>query len=361
MRGGIQNQYVNIMNGLVRRGLRVTLFVFEGRGEMVKRLSPEIEVIISSTRCIRKPLNFFSVIVATRELVKAIEERNPDILYSRIPRPKLPLLLAGKITRKKIVLAEGNSPWDIRHKRFSWLKKSIQKVCYRNSDRVLAVSRELASEMESFYGLKEVRCVYNGVDFENVRSGADESPEHPWFGEDIPLVCSVAALIDRKNIHHLLQAVGIAREKTDFRLVIVGEGSLRNQLEKIAADLKVDDIVDFAGYQPNPYAYMGRSDLFILSSRSEGLPNVLLEAMSLGIPTISTDCDYGPREIIEDGKNGILVPVGEPDAIADAMVRLLEDGKLAKAISENALKTSRGFTLEKMVSGYESLFRELAV
>ena len=128
--------------------------------------------------------------------------------------------------------------------------------CYRNSDRVLAVSKSLASEIENFYGIKEVRCTHNGVDSIYVRKKAEEKSEYPWFGKDFPVLCSVAALIERKNIHHLLQAVGIARKKVDFRLVIVGEGQWRGRLEKLAQSLEVDDIVDFVGHWQNPYGYV---------------------------------------------------------------------------------------------------------
>ena len=359
MRGGIQNQYVGIMNGLLEYGFNVTLFVFEEKGELLRRLSPGIEVIASGSRHLKKPLNFFSAIVATYELIKVIKRKKPDILYCRIPRPKLPILLAGKIMRKRVVLAEGNSPYDFKHKRYPWFKRFIQKFCYGNADKVLAVSKQLALEMQSFYGLKEVFCIYNGIDIDYIRKKAEENLEHPWFGKNLPVICSVAALIERKNIHDILQAAEIARKKVDFRLIIVGEGVLRERLERLSRDLSVDDIVEFVGYQPNPYAYMERSDLFILSSRSEGLPNVVLESMSLGVPTISTDCNYGPREIIEDEKNGILVPVGDPNAIADAIVRLLGSDKFRSSISKNAMATSQEFTLEKMVFGYNEFFKKL--
>ena len=140
--------------------------------------------------------------------------------------------------------------------------------------------------------------------------------------------------------------------------IIIGDGKLKKKLLQKAESLGISQKVDMVG-KKEPYAYMRHGDIFVLSSLWEGFPWVLLEAISLGMPVVSTDCNYGPNEIIENEKSGLLVPVANPHELASAILRLIGDGKLRADLSVGAKKRSQYFSSDKMVSGYEEIFVNL--
>ncbi len=155
-------------------------------------------------------------------------------------------------------------------------------------------------------------------------TNAQEPVEHPWFNsQDIPLLLGVGKLEAQKDFPNLIRAFAKVRQVRPARLVILGWGPDRPQLEALVNDLGLEADVDLPGYVQNPYAYMSRASAFILSSAWEGLPTVLIEAMALGIPVVSTDCESGPSEILADGKYGYLTPVGDSEALADAILKVL--------------------------------------
>ena len=142
-------------------------------------------------------------------------------------------------------------------------------------------------------------------------------------------------------------------------LYILGEGSERPRLEKLIQDLGLHPVVRLLGFQPNPYATMRQADVFVLSSDYEGFGNVIVEAMALGVPVIATDCPYGPREILAGGKYGVLVPPGDEQALADAILSLLRDPDARRRLGVEAKKRAEEFSVEKIVLSYERLFLEL--
>jgi glycosyltransferase involved in cell wall biosynthesis len=154
-----------------------------------------------------------------------------------------------------------------------------------------------------------------------------EPVEHPWLGERrVPTLVAVGRLIPQKDFATLLEAFALVRRQREARLVVLGEGPLRPELEDLAERLGVSGDVSMPGFVANPYPSMAAADAFVLSSRWEGSPGVLIEAMSCGTPVVATDCPSGPRQILQDGRHGRLVPVGEPRAMADALLEALNGG-----------------------------------
>jgi glycosyltransferase involved in cell wall biosynthesis len=157
---------------------------------------------------------------------------------------------------------------------------------------------------------------------------AREAPRHSWFrpGEP-PVVLGAGKLMPVKDFPALVRVVRRVRESRPVRLVILGEGAERTRLEDLVTELGLASEAFLPGFVQNPYAYMSHAGVFVLSSISEALPTVLIEAMAIGVPVVSTDCQHGPREILEGGKYGELVPVGDEGALAAAVVRALSGGQ----------------------------------
>ncbi|GAH75207.1 unnamed protein product [marine sediment metagenome] len=145
------------------------------------------------------------------------------------------------------------------------------------------------------------------------------------------------------------------------RLVILGEGDEEQALNKLAADLDISNDVAFLGFQNNPFSFIAHSNIFALSSHWEGFGNVIIEAMACSVPVISTNCPYGPNEIITDGVNGLLVPVGDTHAMAEAIAKLLKDEPLRERLAEEGKKRAEDFKVEKMVAEYEKVFEDFSV
>ena len=169
-----------------------------------------------------------------------------------------------------------------------------------------------------------IRVLYNSIGEVKIREQALEAIAHPWFGDGQPPVfLGVGRLHAAKGFDNLIRAFATVRAKSPCRLVIIGEGEERHNLQELAASLGVANDISMMGFVNNPYPYMPACAAFVLSSRREGLPTVLMEALSLGTKVIATDCNSGPREILENGRLGILVEEGDLSALATAMFKAI--------------------------------------
>ena len=225
---------------------------------------------------------------------------------------------------------------------------------YPHADAVVGVSRGVSTEFEKIPGVERgrVHTIYNPVVSERLVEGARRPANHPWFdGSGAPVILAVGKLNKGKDFSTLLDAFARLPARGRARLIVLGEGRLRPELLSLARKLRIAERVDFPGFEENPYAFLARADLFVLSSRSEALPTVLIEALACGCPVVSTDCDFGPREILEGGRYGALVPVGDPAALSAAMARTL-DGPLPRGVlRERASSFDAGSAVER----YEEL------
>jgi glycosyltransferase involved in cell wall biosynthesis len=201
--------------------------------------------------------------------------------------------------------------------------------------------------------------LYNPVAVDEVRTAAKEPADHSWFSDQIPIVLACGRLVPQKNYPLLLNAMKRVLEHRPARLFVLGKGPQLASLQALAGKLGIASSVHFAGFQSNPFKFMARAKVFALSSLWEGFGNVLVEAMACGIPVVATRCPSGPEEIVTDGVNGLLVPSGDPDALAAAILRLLEDEAVRRRLSEAALKRAEDFRAERMISGYERVFAEV--
>ena len=361
--GGAEKQVVDIANGLRERGFEVGILVFETKGTKsvrAKDLDPGVEIIPAGGQHFR-PFPIRCIF----ETLKAASGWKPDALCSTVWNTKPAAAVAGKLLGTKVVLVEVCSPAnELRYNSPKFLLKSLafsfRKRIYRLADAVVGVSEGTARETKEFFRLKEVRTVQNGIDIGEILEKAAASDEipHQHFRDGLPVLVAVGRLNVQKGYPHLLEAFRIVNEETEARLTIVGGGKMENDLRRTTKHLGIDDKVTMVG-ETEPYSYMRHADIFVLPSLWEGLPLVLLEAISLGLPVVSTDCDFGPNEVIENGKSGLLVPVADPVKMAEAIVTLIKDEELRANLGREARKRARHFSSDRMVAGYEEVFTSL--
>jgi glycosyltransferase involved in cell wall biosynthesis len=213
---------------------------------------------------------------------------------------------------------------------------------YRYAHRVLVPSKGAADDLASYTGLARahIRVVPRPVIPASLFEARPPVPDHPWFEcerRGVPLVLGMGELCARKDFATLLRAFARLRAERPCRLVILGRGNARERLLALAAELGVGSDFSLPGFVSNPYAYLAHADLFAFTSRWEGLGFVLIEALALGTPVVSTDCPSGPREILADGRYGRLVSVGDDLALKDAMTATLTDPLPARVLKEAAL------------------------
>ncbi|RPJ07334.1 MAG: glycosyltransferase, partial [Spirochaetaceae bacterium] len=205
---------------------------------------------------------------------------------------------------------------------------------------------------------EKIRVITNGIDFEKTEKLCRDTIEEGdvFRNPGAFRIISGGRLTPQKNFQLLINAFARLPDNSGAQLAIIGYGEEMEALASLAEKLGVADRVSLPGYRENPWKYIAASDVFVLSSTFEGYPNVLLEAMATGVPVVSSDCPHGPRELIINGKNGILVPVNDESSLLKAMQRIREDRSLGKKLGDSGKETARNLDLQKMVKQYESLF-----
>jgi glycosyltransferase involved in cell wall biosynthesis len=268
------------------------------------------------------------VLTSLPRLIGYLRRERPDVMLSAMNHANVVAYVATKLSgqRTKLFVSEHVSlSADMEQRgRKGAIVRALMHVAYRRCHGVIAVSERAADDLSRHLGLSRdhVRTIYNPVVSEQLVERSLESvPELSKAGR--PILLAAGRLATQKDYPTLLRAFALVREKVDASLVILGEGELRNDLERLAGELGIADRVSMPGFTSNPYAWMRQADVFVMSSAWEGLPTVLIEAMACGTPVVSTDCPSGPDEILEGGKWGALVPVGDHEALAQALLEAL--------------------------------------
>lgn len=236
--------------------------------------------------------------------------------------------------------------------------KLLRKV-YASADCLLTNATGLASDFGSVLGIdrKRISVVPNPIDLDRIRRLAAQPPAHAM---DEPFILSVGRLNYQKGHDLLLHAFAKSAHRATHRLVVAGEGVEEGKLRALAGELGIADRVSFIGFQDNPWAWMSRSDLFVLPSRWEGCPNALGEALACGVPSLSSDCRFGPSELIAHGKDGWLAAVEDGEAFAAAMDRLLGDSALRESLGAAARSNMERFGLRSVLPQFGTLFADVA-
>jgi len=285
----------------------------------------------------------------------------PSTIVSNRERGRPALLIARALTGAgtRIVFRVGN-PVSVHlarrgvHKR--WIRGTAIRWSYPRADAVIVNSRALAVDVVRTAGVEpeRVHVLANPAIGAGLYEQAASASGHDWLDaapRDCPVVLGAGRLAPQKDFATLIRAVARLRRERAVRLIVLGEGKERDRLRRLADDLGIGTDVDLPGFVAAPAAWMARADAFVLSSRWEGSPNVLLEALALGCPCVATQCPTGPDEILEDGRYGPLVPVGDDEAVARALERVLDDPLPSHTLREAAAP----FHVETAAAAYERL------
>lgn len=322
--GGVERMVLNLVEGFAARGHRVDLLAIRADSAHLGTLPEGVTLVDLGVRHSG---------LAIVPLARYLRRVRPAALLAAKDRAIRAAVMARRLagTKTRIVGRLGTNLSAALEGRagFSrWLRVAPMRWIYPAVDAVVCVSEGVLEDTARLAGLTaaQLTVIRNPVVTPRLEIMAAQSVDHPWAHDDAqPLVLGAGRLTEQKDFDTLVRAFAIVRRARAARLVILGDGRLRGKLEARIAELGLGEAVALPGFTPNPYAWMARASLFVLSSAWEGSPNVLTEALALGTPSVATDCPSGPREVLDGGRVAPLVPVGDAEALAAAMLATLDD------------------------------------
>ena len=356
--GGIASNVVRLSEEFIRRGHSVTYFLFDASGGR-KLLAPHgVEVHEGRGRA-RNSLS-----AASRYLSRV----RPDVIIGAHTHVRSVIEVACRWSDRRPILLwnfhtdvlrniSGKSP--VHRWYLGLLGRHIGRFLFRRTDILVAVSRGVAESAADWYRLPKnaIQTIYNPVWSPQLARSAEEPAAHPWLDDSANsprVVLAVGRLTEQKDYPTLLEAFFILSKSQPAKLIVLGEGPDRAELGQRVRHMDLEDRVAFLGHVSNPFAFMSRADLLVLSSAWEGFGNVLVEAMSVGTPVVSTRCPSGPEEILDGGRYGPLVNVGEPSALANAMQEVLHE----PPPSASLIARAKDFSVEAIAEKYLDTIQE---
>lgn len=354
---GVDRVAKNLLPAIARRGYPVDLLKVRGHGPELNTADPHT----AAPRIRILDLGHRQTYACLPSLVRYLRRERPATLLSdkdRVNRTALlARALAGVETRLLLRLGTTLSVNLASRGRWErWLQRTSIGKLYPFADQVITPSKGAADDIARYTGLARslIQVVPSPVVPESLFDATLTSPAHPWFQDaDWPLILGAGELCGRKDFETLLRGFALLRAQRQCRLMIIGRGRGRERLLALARELGVADDFTLPGFIPEPYAYLSNADLFAFTSRWEGLGFVLIEALALGTPVVSTDCPSGPSEILQAGHYGPLVPVGDHQALAAAMASTLAAPLPAATLKQAA----RGYGIEAATDAYLSAMR----
>jgi len=352
--GGVQRMTSLLAEGLAARGAEVDLVVCDARGDLRAQLSPAVRMVPlqrsnpvmarlialradpQGLAALIRPLVTIKYASPTLSylpsLARYLREARPDSLFSATSYLNIEAVLARRLAGvpTRLVISD-RSHFSSGKPRKEWRQRNLvaaMRRAYLQADAITAVSNGVADDIARSLRIarEAITTLYNPTIAPDFAARASEPIDHPWFAEGAPpVLLGVGRMTFQKDFSTLLRAFAQVRQDRPVRLVVIGEANQKQQtrFQTEAAELGVQEAVELLGYLPNPLPYMARAAMFVLSSRYEGFPNVLLEALACGTPVVSTACPSGPSEILDDGAYGALVSVGDDRALAGAIMATL--------------------------------------
>ncbi|MEM9164416.1 MAG: glycosyltransferase [Cyanobacteria bacterium P01_F01_bin.4] len=354
---GADKILLKIANGLVTQGLLVDLILSKTSVGNPPGIDPSIRVVdLKGSR--------FTPVKNVVSLATYLKHRQPDVLFSSIHFNNIVATAALKLSgiRCKLVLRQANT----LQEQFKDYPTAVSKILhlltrlsYQQADVVVSQCRAMVSDLTEFMKVDEakIQIIYNPTITSDIFEKSRGSIQHRWLvaGRSCPVILSVGRLKPQKDFATLLRAFKKLKQEhsANAKLIILGEGPLRPYLEALAAELSIREDVDFIGFHGNPYAFMSATDVYVSSSRYEGLPNALIEALYLGKRVVATACMGGTAEILKYGQYGRLVPVSSPDVMANSIAESLVSPNQAKP------DATKEFDHETQIHKYLDLFLKM--
>ena len=347
--GGVERVLVNLARGFVDQGLSVDLVLVKAEGAFMSLVPPEVRIV---------NLGGKRLISSLPSLVNYLQQNRPAALLSTMQDINLVALwsrrLAGVSTRVVVsvhntVSQESQNSTQLKRRFAPYLARWF----YPWADAIVTVSQGAAEDLARL-GLssERIKVIYNPVVTPELFEKVNEPIDHPWFQSGSPpVILGVGRLEKQKDFPTLIRAFAQVQQQRPARLMILGEGKERPSLEALVQELGLGENVSLPGFVSNPYAYMARATVFVLSSLFEGLPTVLIEALAVGTRVVSTNCESGPAEILANGQYGKLVAVGDVKGIAEAIISTLESPCDSEALRRRAAE----FSLEKALTQYRQV------
>lgn len=328
--GGAERAIVKLAGDIAKLDYAVELVLEDINTAYRSEIDPLVHVVNFSTR---------SSLSTFFKLVAYLRQKNPDVIMSALDTPNIMLLIAAKLARysgRVVVSQRAVVSASLAHepKLRAAITKILQWLLFDQADLVISNSYAASTEIHNLFAvpLEKIATIHNSIDVDKINRLAIEPINSNFFiKKDIPLIITVGSLTKRKDISTLVKAFSIVRSKMEVALVIIGKelveskDSEKEALKRLIAELNLDSYIYLAGFDPNPYKWIGIASVFVSSSTAEGFPNVIAEALALGRPVVATDCPGDTARLLENGKWGRLVPVGDPASMATAIISSLED------------------------------------
>jgi glycosyltransferase involved in cell wall biosynthesis len=347
--GGAERTVVKMLREMSAAGIELDLVVASAHGLYLDQIPRTVRLIDLHARRVSE---------AVIPLSRYLRRERPSVIISNMAHLNTIVCLAKVLTRGRtaVICVEHNHVGAEQNGRESWVQR-LAWWLYPSADAVVAVSQGVKESVEA--SLKpmrgKVKVIFPPVVDEELLAEAEAPVEHPWLRQEIPVFVAAGRLSPQKDFATLLDAFHQMRRHRQAHLLILGEGPCRGALEAQVSALKLSEDVAMPGFAANPYAYMRHASAFVLSSRHEGMPAVLIEAMACGCPVISTDCPSGPSEILEGGRYGALVPVGDAASLASAMIQTLDAPIPAERLRRKAME----FTTARATNAFLDLAEHL--
>jgi len=324
---GGQRSMINLAHGIADNGYNVDMVLAQMEGEFLSDLRKSVNVV---------DLKASRALTSLPALVRYLKKEQPDAMLSVFGYVNIVAIWAWRLAAvsTKLFVNEQNTVSQEASNASTWRQRItpvLMKRFYPWADGIIVVSNGVRDDLTHLTNIPrtDITVIYNpSVVGAEVLEKAQASLDHPWFKPDQPpVLIAVGRLEQQKDYPTLIKAFAKVRKTQPARLLILGEGGERSSLEVLIKEYDLEQDVSLPGFVMNPYTYLSRASLFVLSSRWEGLPTVLIEALCCGTRVVSTDCPNGPKEILNDGKYGQLTPVGDAEALAKAINVSLENNK----------------------------------
>jgi len=318
--GGAERVFALLAEGLAARGIETEVVLAEAAGPRLAAVRASVPVVDLRAGSMRR---------AVLPLARYLRRQRPDVLVGALGHANVVAVWARWLARvdTAVVVTHHISLPSEKSSFGARLWFALRAWFYPRADAIVAVSGDMADDLARSIGVPRARIdmILNPVITPDLHALGASPLSHPWFAPgQPPVVVGIGRLERQKDFPTLIRAVARVRRSRPVRLLILGEGGKRPALEALVQALGLEEDVALPGFVENPYAYLARAQVFSLSSIFEGLPTVLIEALALGTPVVATDCRTGPREILDDGRLGRLVPMGQPEALAAAIAETLD-------------------------------------